>query len=434
MIQFRLNVFRYSLASLVLLCLMTQAQNAQAQAFGVELHNTLMPASGAMGGASIAQPQDLVSSINGNPATMTQYRGTQFSFGGAWIEPTVNLDHTGSGTLPGLGPFAGKSATPGSSLGNIGVTQDLTALGLPVTMGAALVSVAGLGVDYSNQPNSNNSSVTLQILKLQPGFGVQITDRLSVGANFGLGIGLFDGLFVGSSKATPAYAARGTVGVNYDVNPQTKLGFYYQTRERFKHENAIVIDPFVGPSVGPIDITLQLPANIALGVANSSLAEGRLLLAADIVYKIWEEAALFDAVYTNQVVVQLGAQYTAKRAKFRCGYTWAEDAMIDVPGDVISGITPPGAANAIQYIQGLAPNFNPHRISGGIGIPNVLPGIDMDMFAGGMFRASDTFGQTSASVESYYVGGGLTWRFRRGSGCQIAPDEWCSAANCSSCQ
>jgi len=416
---------RFGLGLLILLCLTTPTQHVQAQGFGVELQNTLMPASGAMGGTSIAEPQDLISAINGNPATMAQFRGTQFSFGGAWIEPTVNMEHTGTGILPGIGPFAGKSATPGASLGNIGVTQDLTALGRPVTIGAALISVAGLGVDYSDQPNSNNSALTLQILTLQPGFGIQVTDRLSFGANFGLGIGLFDGLFVGSSKATSAYGARGTVGVDFDVTPQTKLGFFYQTRERFKHENAIVLQPLVGLPSTPVDITLQLPTNIALGVSNSSLAGGRLLVAADVTYKLWEDAALFDAIYTNQLVLQLGAQYTTNRAKLRCGYTWAEDAMIDVPGDVISGITPPGAANAIQYIQGLAPNFNQHRISGGIGIPNVLPGIDMDMFAGGMFRSSDTFGQTSASVESYYVGGGLTWRFRRGSGCKIAPDEWC---------
>ncbi len=41
-----------------------------AQGFGVELHNTLMPASGGMGGVSIASPQDLPSALHGNPATL----------------------------------------------------------------------------------------------------------------------------------------------------------------------------------------------------------------------------------------------------------------------------------------------------------------------------------------------------------------------------
>lgn len=50
--------------------------SVQAQTFGVELHNTLMPASGAMGGVSIARPQDFLSGVNGNPASMTQFKGT----------------------------------------------------------------------------------------------------------------------------------------------------------------------------------------------------------------------------------------------------------------------------------------------------------------------------------------------------------------------
>ncbi len=431
MFQFRVGLFRSATTTLVLLSLIASAERAYAQSFGVELHNTLMPASGAMGGVSVAQPQDLLSALNGNPATMSQFRGTQVTFGGAWAEPTIGLAHTGTGGLPGVGPFAGTSSFPGSVLGNIGVTQDLRVLGLPVTTGVGLISTAGLGVDYYDQPNSNNSALTFQVLTLQPAIGVQVTDRLSIGANFGLGIALFDGLFIGSSKATPDYGVRGTIGASFDLNPQTKLGFYYQSKEHFNFENAIVFQPFAGLPGLPIDVNLDLPPNIALGVSNCSLANGRLLLAADFLYKFWEDATLFDAIYENQFAVQLGAQYTARRAKFRLGYVWAEDPMIDVPGNVIAGITPPGAANTIQYIQGLVPNINGSRISGGIGIPNLMPGIDLDLFAGGMLINSETFGLTSASVESYYLGFGLTWRFQRGSGCcNLAPEEWCLCNEC----
>ncbi|MFN7876340.1 MAG: hypothetical protein ACK5PB_13555 [Pirellula sp.] len=51
------------------------------QSFGVELQNTLMPASSGMGVVSIARLQDLISSMNANPASLSQFRGTQFSFG-----------------------------------------------------------------------------------------------------------------------------------------------------------------------------------------------------------------------------------------------------------------------------------------------------------------------------------------------------------------
>ena len=93
-----------------------------AQSFGIELHNTLMPASAGMAGTSIARPQDLQSGMGGNPATLTQFKGTQFSFGGGWAESTYNIAHDG-GVLPRLGAFDAKSETEGSALGNIGVTQ-----------------------------------------------------------------------------------------------------------------------------------------------------------------------------------------------------------------------------------------------------------------------------------------------------------------------
>ena len=109
-------------------------QVAQGQSFGIELHNTVTPAAGAMGGVSIARPQGVMSAIHGNPASLTQFEGTQFMVGGAWAEPTYNLAHTG-GLLPSLGAFAAKSEAEGTALGGFGLTQDLRALGIPVTTG-----------------------------------------------------------------------------------------------------------------------------------------------------------------------------------------------------------------------------------------------------------------------------------------------------------
>ena len=43
---------------------------------------------------------------------------------------------------------------------------------------------------------------------------------------------------------------------------------------------------------------------------------------------------------------------------------------------------------------------------------DVLPNIDMDMMAGGMFPDAEQLGSfTTTSIESYWVGVGLTWRF-----------------------
>jgi long-chain fatty acid transport protein len=47
----------------VALLLFSMAPAAFGQTYGVELHNSLMPASGGMAGASYTQPQDLQSAI-----------------------------------------------------------------------------------------------------------------------------------------------------------------------------------------------------------------------------------------------------------------------------------------------------------------------------------------------------------------------------------
>ena len=131
------------------------------QTYGVELHNSLMPASSGMGGASFSQPQDLQSAIYANPATMTQFQGTQFSFGGGWAEPTINLQQATSVPLIGVDPFQAKSQAPGSLVGNIGVLHDIYVQGRPVKLGLGFMTNAGVGVDYRQVPESNGTHLSL---------------------------------------------------------------------------------------------------------------------------------------------------------------------------------------------------------------------------------------------------------------------------------
>jgi long-chain fatty acid transport protein len=80
----------------------------------------------------------------------------------------------------------------------------------------------------------------------------------------------------------------------------------------------------------------------------------------------------------------------------------------------------------VRYTQGLLAITSQHRISFGLGVTDVLPDIDMDMMAGGMFKDKKQLGNfTTTSIESYWIGVGLTWRFGRGACCGTsAPDSW----------
>jgi long-chain fatty acid transport protein len=420
-----LSIFtRGVLVGLLLGGIIGPAHTARAQVFGVELHNNLMPASGGMGGVSIARPQDLTSGINGNPATLTQFRGTQVHFGGAWAEPTLTMNQ--EAPLPPIGdprvqPHSAKSTAPGVPVGNIGITQDLSELGLPATFALGFVTTSGVFADYRHMPESNGTNAGLAVFSLPVALGFDLTERLSVGASMALGIAFFDGPFVGIGGMTPDYALRGTVGANYCLTDRTTLGVYYQTKQSFTFDNAILLfDDNVSR-----DVDLDLPQNIGFGLANSTLLDGRLLVGVDVLYKLWNDTDLFGAVYDNQWVVQLGAQYSTGRYRLRAGYAWAENPIDFTPDVNVGGINL-GELPLVAYTQGLLAITCQHRISAGFGIVDVLPGIDLDFMAGGMFRDTQQLGEsTTTSLAGYWLGAGLTWRFGRGSCKDLAvPDSW----------
>jgi long-chain fatty acid transport protein len=402
--------------------------SVQAQTLGVELHNVVMPASGGMGGVSIARPQDFLSGINGNPASLTQFQGTQFTFSGAWAEATFN--QTQSGNIPFAGPpivtpFSAKSSAPGSAVANIGVAQELSELGLPATLGVGFVTTSGALTNYTHVPQSGGTGTGLFVFNLPVSLGVDMTDRWSIGTSVALGIGIYDAPFVGVSNLVMDYAVRGTIGTNYKLNDCNTIGGYYQTKQNFNFENGFIINP--GLAQIPLDVALDMPENLGLGIANTALMDGKLLLGVDLVYKLWDNADTFGTIYDNQLAVQLGSQYSIGKYRLRSGYVWAENPMDQAPGPNIGGVIQTDL-RAVRYTQGLLAVTSQHRISGGVGIQDFLPGIDLDVMAGGMFRDSEQLGNfTSTSIASYWLGGGMTWRFGRGSCDRLnTPNQWCN--------
>jgi long-chain fatty acid transport protein len=409
---------RHRLAFLLLAFVALSAEAAHAQSFGVELFNNLMPASGGMAGTSIASPQDVQSAVYGNPSTMTQYRGTQFAFGGAWVEPTYNLSVAEPG-LPfiGIAPFTdAKSDAQGVAPVNIGVTQDLSAWGMPVTMGLGFMAGSGAGVDFRQVPQSNGTHANFMALDVVSGAGVDLTERLSVGASLLLSNATLDGPFVGITGSSADYALRGTLGFDYAVRPDTTIGVYWKTKAAYTFQNVV---GFVPGSF--LDVSVDRPQCWGVGVSNSTLMDGRLLLAADAIYQQYTDTALFGDIFQDQWSLQFGTQYSVNdRIRLRVGYAWNENPMRDTVGDRIGGILPPGGAAHVQYLEALFAAIPQDRITGGVSVRDVLPGVDLDLLAGGMFAASQTFGITSANVESYWVGAGVTWRYGRGACEEVA--------------
>ena len=399
-----------SLAALAIFASLNPAQ-VDAQTLGIEAHNMLMPAAGAMGGVGIAAPQDFLSSINGNPASLTQYTGTQFTFSGNWAEASLLMQQTAPLPLVGVTPFSAKSTAPGVPSGNIGVVQDLMPLGLPARFGIGFITAAAGGADFRQVPASNRTNSALQVFEMTSILSVDLTERLSIGAGMSMGIGLFDGPFVGIGGMTPAYALRGVTGINYAVTEQSRIAVYYQSKQSFNFDNAVQFP--VGPITISQDVKMDLPRNVGIGVSNTSLLNGNLLLAADFLYKNWDDASLFSTLYNDQWAFQFGTQYTMGRVRLRGGYVFAQNPLSNSPSGGVGGVILPDGVPALRYAEGLLAIANPHRISGGFGIQDLLlQGLDLDVMAGGMFYNDEQLGpSTNVAVASYWIGSGLTWRF-----------------------
>jgi long-chain fatty acid transport protein len=365
-----------------------------------------------MAGVSIATPQDLQSAINGNPATLRQFSGTQFSFGGAWADVDYRISQ--ATPLPGVGvtPFSATSDTPGSLLGNIGVTKNLDELGLPATFGLGLMSNAGAGVDFRDIPASNGTSAQYLALDMITAIGMDLTEELSLGASLTIGTSFLDGPFVDLGGMTPDYGIRGSIGAIYKVDCNTSLGAYWQSKKNFTFENAVLT-----PGGTPVDVNFDHPTNIGFGVSNRSLMEGRLLLASDIIFKDHSNADFLKALYRDQWAFQFGSQFAATDCVLlRLGYAYNQNPMREARPATIGGVTVPDGVPGLRYVQSQFAPISQHRITTGIGLQDILPGIDVDLFGGYGFSETDQLAATTIDFSgNYWIGFGTTWRFGPGS-------------------
>ncbi len=354
-----MRFFHRFLSLAIVLAIAAHAGLARGQGYGSDLQNIMGPASGGMAGVSVAEPQDVPSAIFGNPATLAQFEGTQFTIGGGWIEgyPTVTYDGKGSPLLGNA--VSATSRTQGFTGTEIGVAQDLRTLGLAGTLGIGLAGVSGGGAEYRGEAPGNlinNESGEYLALGINLGGGFQVTDRLSVGATITLGTGFEQLGFVGplvNSAMVNAYALRGTVGVDYELNDCTMLGFYYQSKMSFDFPDAIAVGSPATPTYRNVNIAQ--PTTFGWGIANRSLMDGNLLIAADIYYKLWEDAALWQDIMLNQWAVAVGAQLTRGNMKYRVGYSYNSNPMNHSVGSSLDGI--PAASDFIQLYQASSAAF-----------------------------------------------------------------------------
>lgn len=388
--------------------------------YGYDLHNTLAPVSGAMAGTSIAQPQDTVSAVFGNPAGLTKFSGSQFTFGATFYKPQVELQHDGSVTGTA---FTADSGTDVFPVPQIAATQDLKNLDIPATFGLGLSVVSGIGSEFRSEPGSLGAGAEFIVFGVNAGLGYEVIDNLSLGASATISFAQLDLGLSSSSAETHDLGLRGTVGATYDMG-NTTLGAFYQTEQEHQFDNIIETSP--GSYASP---TITQPANIGIGIANNSLLDGNLLLMADVMYKQWEEAEFWQDLYDNQMVYSVGAQLTSGNWKYRVGYGYADDPTKEDATAPIGSLTQinsnygiiPLSTPVVQYLQATQTEvIYQHRLTCGLGYSGFLgiPALNIDAHVGYQFKEERDYGSgslpsgghTRAEVDSWQAGFALTWK------------------------
>ena len=437
---------------------------------GFDLHNVFHGASASMAGTSIAHVEDPVSAVFGNPATLTTYYGgTNFMFGATFYMPRARMQHDGSAgyavgeatslvritggatgkALAGTGGYSFDATSKADvyAVPTIAVTQDLTGLGIPVVLGVGVSATSGIGVDYKHHSNTLGAAAELINLGVNAGVGMSMTPNVDVGVSATITYAMLEAGLTGSGGMTHDIGFRGTIGARVkDVMPGLTIGMYAQSEQPHEYDNLHVtsnhgseglnlasgiaqLQPAIkcnqtSGSVCRQDVRVEQPWNIGLGFAYNGLMNGNLLIMGDFTHKAWDDARFFNEFYEDQQVYSVGVQLTQGPMKFRLGYGYADDPLLDTVQDgvqikTIGGVNEGGSSYTsamyplfMSYFQAMeTPVIYKHRISAGLGIDGFLaPMLTLDTHVAIQLEEEKCFGLGQDGVTSIHAGGAAAVR------------------------
>jgi long-chain fatty acid transport protein len=208
--------------------LMLASNSAFAIATGTDLNLSMKAASGGMAGAAYTKPQEASAAVFGNPATMTQFGGTNFNFGAAYLVLELEVTQPGAGALDGVRSNVSKSGAENYVAPDLAVTHEL---GNGWYLGAGIEADAGLGADYRTSPItvpslSANPAVTgvplvveLVSFNVNLAAAKKLTPQTSVGAALTVGFGMAQLGTVGPAGA--GLGAAGPFGMDLQLGGTT---------------------------------------------------------------------------------------------------------------------------------------------------------------------------------------------------------------------
>ncbi len=319
------------------------------------------PIARGMGGVSIANPQDAISAVFGNPAAMCYGRycpSSQVDFGGTAFIPSVDASVINPfGMNQNISAESDKKVYP---IPAIGLSLPLGKDNERWRFGLAAYGVTGLGVDYRGTaldvpnafgPGANlvaGEFTSLQIMKFAPAIAYQVAANVSLGAAFHIDYATLD-LGTGSS---PGFGYGVQLGAIWRPVPHWSLGLSYTTPQSVTHSN-VVAQPTMTGGIAYFDLELEAPQQLGGGISWEGL-DNRLIISGDLKWINWGDAKGYSEFgWRDQTVYAVGVQWEAIREKLflRAGFNYGRNPVVANNG-WNGSFTPTGPAEVV-VVQGI---------------------------------------------------------------------------------
>ncbi len=272
----------------------------------------------SMGGIGIALKTDPDSVIFSNPALMSEFERTTFTFGG-----TLFMPHTKGRVGNNTFSTSATSEAKYFAIPSIAVIQPL---GKNWTFGIAAYGISGMGVDYRNTDVDCNPLdgkrgcyAIFQMMEISPSIAYRFDDSFSVG--FGLDVA-YGALDLGEGMSSD-YKVGFQAGILYKFSESLSVGAVVKSPIPF-HFNRVMR---FGNSTELSDMNLEQPWQFGIGIGFKPLPD--LRVGFDVNYIKWSDAEGYkDFGWDDQWVFKVGGEYKVNETfTLRAGYNYGKSPV-----------------------------------------------------------------------------------------------------------
>ncbi len=429
----------------------TAVAPARAQ-FGIAISG-VGPINRSMGGAATAAPLDATGALYWNPATIGALGRSEMEFGVGVLVPRTSL--RSSVPAGAFGPGQPPSGLRGNTGGNNGVFL-LPVIGLvynpkdsPWTLGLGVFEIGGFGVNYPvarNNPILNPGApfgkgvgplyTQLQLFQFSPTAALKVTDRLYVGAQVNIDLGVLDlnpaltsvpSLVQSQGAPAPSYpsglqgrsrAGGGfQLGVYYDANDAWSFGASIKSPQWFDTYRFNSSNPTNGHAATP-SLNIDFPLIGSVGAAYKGIEN--LLIATDLRVLDYRDTngfrhggfdnqtgALRGLGWQNVFALGTGAQYQwTESFSTRIGYTF----NLNPVGPALTTYNV-GSPTITQHSVALGASYNVTKafkvsLTYAHDFQNSISGPLVEPFVG---RIPNSSVRTAATADSVYFGASVAF-------------------------